>query len=246
MASREALFSEDELAAMEGGAKEEALTGKARVKAEKEYARFLPGEFEQDPFGYFEEVGVNVKENSKQDFSEKHLASLEKVKDFPNWVDEAGNEIEVVGKKIRVDKSEVGKSGDPFYEYRVIKMVRELGLPGPVPIAKAAKGEDHLIVMERLQGYRTMSPDRERLRQESVTDEDYDDLVKQIMEKLEEMKQRYAEAGIVRAWKPKDMIYDIDTKKKKIVGVTPTDWERTHIDMDKYNAALERVNSERK
>ena len=54
----------------------------------------------------------------------------------------------------------------------------------------------------------------------------------------------YGTQGIIRKWKLKDMVLDVDFESKKVVGITPTDWERTKINSNKleeYKKLLNRL-----
>lgn len=44
---------------------------------------------------------------------------------------------------------------------------------------------------------------------------------------MEQLKKKFEEAGIIRTWKLKDMVFDIDIENKTIRSIVPTDWERT-------------------
>ena len=43
------------------------------------------------------------------------------------------------------------------------------------------------------------------------------------------MKSLFEQSGVVRGWKLKDMVFQIDVENKKVISVVPTDWERTKI-----------------
>jgi chromosome segregation ATPase len=58
---------------------------------------------------------------------------------------------------------------------------------------------------------------------------------------LEEVFEEY---GIKRGWKEQDMVFDIDEQSKEIKKITPTDWERTKIDLEAYNKKKEEVTKE--
>lgn len=48
-------------------------------------------------------------------------------------------------------------------------------------------------------------------------------------QKMDELKARFDTAGVIREWKLKDMVIEVDVPNKKILSVVPTDWERTRI-----------------
>ena len=56
-----------------------------------------------------------------------------------------------------------------------------------------------------------------------------------------ELQQHFEEAGIIRSWKLKDMIFNIDIENKRINGIVPTDWERTKIDEKKLEKYRRRI-----
>ena len=47
----------------------------------------------------------------------------------------------------------------------------------------------------------------------------------------------YDSIGVHRNWKHKDMIFQVDISNKKLLGVIPTDWERTKIDREALEQA---------
>jgi hypothetical protein len=46
---------------------------------------------------------------------------------------------------------------------------------------------------------------------------------------MSELKTQFDTAGVVRSWKLKDMVFEVDVENKKIASMVPTDWERTRI-----------------
>lgn len=202
-----------------------------RVEIEPDFVDFAPQEFKDDPFRYFHSKGINVKETVKGD--------VDKVKDLPAWKSDSGEEIGVLGKQVAVEKAEIGKSGDPFYEYELMKKIRRLGLPCAKPIAKATQGNRHIIFMEKVEGFRTTTIDKKRLAEAGISEADLPGLVEQAKEMIAFWKTKFEAAGFFRAWRAKDMVYQIDPAQKKILGLVPTDWERTKFDKDIYAKALE-------
>lgn len=205
-----------------------------KIEIEESFRGFVPDEFENDPMGYFERKGENIKKGEIKYAEEDRIREDPTcVKDLPVWTDEKGAELRAVGKKVNITKGQVGRTGNPFYEYEVMKIVNELGLPCARPILKAEQEGEHLIIMERIPGTRWAEKDLLRLepqlKQEGYSDEDIEDLKKQAGKQMEEMKKKFAEAGITRKWKLKDMVFDIDIKNKRVRKITPTDWERTII-----------------
>lgn len=207
---------------------------KARIEIESNYEQFIPAEFRDDPVGYFEREGKNVKTGEiKYDKTGRVREDPTAVKDLPVWHDQAGNELHTVARRVNIEKGEIGKSGDPFYEYKILELLRDLRLPAAKPFAKAEQRSSHLIVMEKISGIRWSEKDALHLQERGYSDEDIEDLKRQAEEKMAELQRQFEEAGIMRGWKLKDMVFDIDVERKKVRQITPTDWERTKIDQQK-------------
>lgn len=202
----------------------------AQVEIESEFQSLVSDDFKHDPFLYFELHGINIKSGDiKYDEAGVIREDPTAVKDLPEWKNQQGFKINPVGKRVNIKKAMVGESGDPFYEYRIMKYVRSIGLPAARPIAKASRGEDHLIVMEKLSGIRWAEKDSLHLDEKGYTKEDIEKLMSDVNNMMNELRIRFEEAGIKRGWKLKDMVFDLDIENKKIRAITPTDWERTKI-----------------
>jgi hypothetical protein len=137
------------------------------------------------------------------------------------------------------DKHQIAQSGDPFHEYNVMKIAREFDLPCPRPVAKVEQAGDYLIVMERIEGMRWdetlpgLLADGQRLTWVGGIDK----LKEEAGPMMLKLQQDYEAVGLTRTWKLKDMIFDLDVENRKLNSVTPTDWERTCIDLDKVTHA---------
>lgn len=190
----------------------------------------VPAAFRADPFLYFQEEGRNIKQG---DIQYKDDGTIREdptaVKDLPHWKSSSGEIIGIVGKRVNVQKSQIAKTGYPFYEYRVMQYVRSLGLPAPTPIATASQGNNHLIVMERVPGFRVINDIGQQLKDLGYTDNDLHRLKQEAERLMHELEERFAQEGIERTWKLSDMVIDIDPLTKTIRSMTPTDWERTKI-----------------
>lgn len=216
---------------IESGPEEEP---KAKVEVEAGYEQFIPAEFRDDPVDYFEREGQNIKTGEiKYDEAGRVREDPTAVKDLPVWRDRTGEELDTVARRVNIEKGEIGKSGDPFYEYKILELLRELKLPAAQPVAKAEQGNSHLVVMEKIPGIRWSEKDALHLRENGYSDGDIENLKKQAEEQMTELQQRFEEAGIVRGWKLKDMVFDVDVEGKRIRKIMPTDWERTRIDQQK-------------
>ncbi len=211
-----------------------------QIKLENGFQDFPPEEFINDPVGYFEREGKNIKSGEiKYDEDGGIKEDPTAVKDLPEWHNAQDEQLHTVGKRVNVEKGEIGKSGDPFYEYKILETIRDINLPAPRPVAKAEQDETHLIVMERATGIRWWEVKSLRLKEQGYTDEDIKNLQNEAQRKMEELQSQFEEAGITRGWKLKDMVFDIDVENKRIVGMTPTDWERTKIDKERFEVVYE-------
>jgi len=215
---------------------------KAKVKVESGYEQFVPAEFRDDPIEYFEKEGKNVKSGEiKYDETGKVCEDPTAVKDLPLWRDQEGKELATVARRVNIEKGKVGKSGDPFYEYKILELVRELGLPAANPVAKAESDGNHIIVTEKIPGVRWSEKDALHLRERGYSGEDIENLKRQAEEQMAELQRQFDEVGIMRGWKLKDMVFDIDVAGKKIRKITPTDWERTKVDREKVEEYRRRL-----
>lgn len=218
------------------------LEPKARIEVESGYNSFVPKEFKQNPIDYFERMGRNIKPGEiKRDESGKVREDPTAVKEFPVWSDTDGNELRTIGKRVNLDKGKVGEFGDPFYEYKIMGTVNSVGLPAPKPVAKVEQKGAHLIIMERVEGAGWYEKDALKLKEGGYNDEDIEDLKQQAEKQMDKLKKRFEEAGIIRSWKLKDMIFDIDIENKKIRNIVPTDWERTKIDQVRLNEYKKKI-----
>ncbi len=212
-----------------------------KIETEAQYASFIPQEFISDPVKYFEEHGKNIKSGEVR-FKEtgEIEEDLTAVKDLPVWVNEQGKELFTVGKKVNAEKSQVGKSGDVFYEYEIMKLATELGLPCPKPVSRVEHGGVHILIMEKVQGFRWTDSDVQKIKESGLTEEEIDQLKKQAEEMMNELRNKFEEVGIVRTWKLNDMIFELDIPNRVVVKITPVDWERTKIDQEKLRIAMEK------
>lgn len=87
----------------------------------------------------------------------------------------------------------------------------------------------HIIVMERIPGIRWSERDSLNLKENGYSDEDVTSLIAEAEQKMGELKIQFEKLGVIRGWKLKDMVFQIDVENKKIVSIVPTDWERTKI-----------------
>lgn len=222
----------------------EKQEGEARVESKPETESFVPEEFKNEPIKYFEDKGKNVKSGEIKHHEDGTVREdPTAVKDFPEWENPSGEKIKVVGKRVNAEKAQAGQTGDPFHEYKVMELVTEAGLPAPQPIAKAEQNNQYLFVMERATGIR-WNERIQVLRDGGMSEEDIENWQQKAREKMQALGDVFEEYGIKRGWKEQDMIFDIDEQTKEIKKITPTDWERTKIDLEVYNKKKEEVTEE--
>lgn len=215
------------------------------IEVESDFADFVPEAFKVNPIAYFEAEGRNIKSGEVR----YHVSgSIDEdptaVKDLPIWANTKGQTLAAVAKRVNIEKAQIRETADPFYEYRVMELAQELGLPAPRPIAKVEQSGAHLIVMERISGLRWVHNDMKYIRELGYSAEDLASLEVEANEMMSSLSRRYDEVGIIRSWKLRDMIFDIDIENKKLRSLTPVDWERTKLDFDKIAVARARLSRE--
>lgn len=201
-----------------------------KVEVEPGFVEFVPQEFIDDPAGYFEREGRNIKTGEIK-YNEDGMVREDPtaVKDLPVWKNAEGTEIQTVGRRVNIKKGVAVESGDPFYEYKILEQLAQMGLPAAKPIAKAEQAGTYIIVMERIPGIRWSERDSLNLRERGYSDEDITALITEAEQKMNELKTQFDEMGVLRGWKLKDMVFQVDVENKKITSMVPTDWERTKI-----------------
>jgi len=218
---------------------------KTKIAIASGFEGFVPDEFKQNPIDYFENNGQNIKSGDiKRDETGRVREDPTAVKELPVWTDAGGQVLWTIGKKVNIEKGKIGESGDPFYEYKIMEAVRSADLPASRPIAKVKQQGQYLIVMEKIQGIGWHGENLLKFKEKGYSDEDVENLEKQAETMMLELQQRFEEAGIIRGWKLKDMIYDIDIENKRIKGVIPIDWERTKINIQKLEEYRRRIKAQ--
>lgn len=212
----------------------ETFSPKSEIVVEPDFADFLPQEFKANPIAYFEEKGVNIK-SGEPTYNELGVIDEDPtaVKDLPVWTNSEGQTLACVAKRVNTDKAQIKKTADPFYEYKVMEIIQELGLPAPRPIVKVEQSGVHMIVMERVPGLRWVNNDIKILKEKGYSAEDLASLETEAQEMMLSLSKRYEDVGIIRKWKLRDMIFDVDVENKKLRSLTPVDWERTKLDLGK-------------
>lgn len=223
-----------------------------KIEVNRAYENFLPQTFKEDPGAYFNEHGKQVKPGEITTYNEKGqiLENPDSVKDFPAWTDSENNELVTVCKRINTERGETKKAQDPFYEYKILELLQELNLPAAKPIAKIEQNETCFIVMEKIPGLRWNEVNTLRNVELGFSEDDFKNLKIQVSEEMDRLKDIFSKAGIMRqpvaemglsSWEMKDMVFDINLKNKKLLKITPTDWEITTIDEEKVEAYKKRM-----
>jgi len=135
-----------------------------------------------------------------------------------------GTEIPVVSKRVSLTKVR----REPFEEFQILQRVQQEGLPGPKPIATIEARGNKYILMEKVEGIPLKKITPETL-QKYFGQSDVQSHIYTIKAKVEELKQRYAQSGIIREdWDPKDLIASYNSETQEWV-VTPVDFEKTKL-----------------
>lgn len=217
------------------------------VVIEEGYEDFIPEEFKDSPFEYIKNNGRRIKKGEVE-YKEDGLTVREDptaVLDLPPWKNSSGEVLDTVVKIVNPEKSQIAKSGNPFYEYDVMKIVKKLGFSSPALIAKIKQGDKFAFVMEKAKGYRLVGDDLEELK-ERLTQEEINVLKPQAENMMFDIQRKLEEFGIYRTVKLTDMIVDIvfsDSESPRIIGLTPIDWERTRIDEEILSSRIKNVHS---
>ena len=135
-----------------------------------------------------------------------------------------GTEIPVVSKRISLTKVR----REPFEEFQILQKVQQEGLPGPKPIATVEARGNRYILMEKVEGtpFKKITPET---LQKFLGQEDVRSHIDTIKTKVEELKQRYTQSGIIRKdWDPKDLIASYNSETQEWV-VIPVDFEKTKL-----------------
>lgn len=214
------------------------LAPSLKIEIEGHFSEFVPEDFKANPLGYFEEKGVNIK-SGEATYDELGVINEDPtaVKDLPAWTNSEGQILHSVAKRINIEKAQIKKTADPFYEYKVMEIAQELGLPAPRPVAKIEQSGVHMIVMERVSGLRWVNNDIKYIKEKGYSKEDLARLEAEANEMMLSLSKTYEDAGIIRSWKLRDIIFDVDIENKKLKSLTPVDWERTKLDFEKITEA---------
>ena len=98
-----------------------------KIEVEEYFTGYIPANFTVDPIGYIEREGKNIKNGDKKvDENDVTIEDPTAVKDLPVWKNEQGADLLTVAKIVNTNKAMVSKSGDPFYEYEVLKYLMSI------------------------------------------------------------------------------------------------------------------------
>lgn len=217
-----------------------------KVEIESNYQELVPAEFKNNPLGYFEQYGQPIKSGRSVTYDSKGQVKEDPfaVRDLPVWIGKDGQKIEVVAKMVNLKKGIIAEKQQPFYEYDLMKLLKELNLPSPEVVGKVKSKEGNLILMKKIPGFRLVGEDKKYLLS-ILSEDDIENLRQELEMKMAELKARFEKAGIERDWKISDMVVDIDLQAKTIKSIIPTDWERTKVDYSKIKAYKEQLNDRR-
>jgi len=201
------------------------------IKAEPQFSEFIPAEFISNPIEYFETYGTNMKDGEVlKDENGTVREDPTAVKELPEWFDGRGEKLAVVAKKVNNEKGKIRKFGDPLYEYKIMKIVLEAGLPAAEPIVAVNSEAGSLIVMKKLSGVGGHERGMNELRARGFSEEEVMNIKMQAEVIMDELSEKFEVEGIKRNWDLKDMVIEIDFPNKKVIRVTPVDWEKTKIE----------------
>lgn len=195
---------------------------KIDLEIETGFENFVPLEFKQDPFGYFERTGKEIRKDEKVE-----------VRNMPVWHNEKGEKLKTVAKNIITSSDKKGSAKDSLFEYKIIRLAHSLGLPAPNAVTKAENKDKHLMVVEEPSGFRWK--DREEFfREYNLNDEEVKDIKKQAGEEIKNLREIFKNAGIAKDWKMEDLVFDVDFNNRKINNVTPLNFEKSKINWDRF------------
>lgn len=211
------------------------------IDSKLEFSEFVPDDFKNHPFEYFEQKGVNIKSGEIKyketgEISDDPTA----VKELPEWKNSTGNTLNVIAKRVNIEKSQVRHSGDPFYEYHIMELANELDLPCVEPIAKIESEGQFMFLTKKTNGITRLDDYIKHLQENGWSQGDILSIKNQAEEMMNKIKEQYDAVGIMRKWELKDMVCNIDFEKKSIISATPTDFEKTKIDHPKFFEAREK------
>jgi hypothetical protein len=202
------------------------------LDVEASVAQFLPLDFVADPMEYFNQRGTRVRRGTAVTYNAAGRIDDDPnaVRDFPVWSNPRGEQLRVVGKRVNTKKSMVRRSANPFYEYRVMHLVRELGFVTARPLATVAQRGSYFFVAERVEGFRWVQrrkagldkTERARIRAEAEA-------------LMAPLQAAFEDVGIRRPWHVKDMIIKLDSGTRSVRAIVPIDWEETRLDFGKLS-----------
>lgn len=202
------------------------------LEVEASAAPFLPLDFVADPMRYFDQRGTRVRRGTVVTYNAAGRIDDDPnaVRDFPVWSNPRGEELRVVGKRVNTKKSMVRRSANPFYEYRVMHLVRELGFVTARPLATLAQRGSYFFVTERVEGFRWV-----QRRKAGLDKAECARIHAEAEALMAPLQAALADAGIRRPWHVKDMIMKLDADTRSVRAIVPVDWEETRLDFGKLS-----------
>lgn len=230
---------------IEGGPNLEKQENKPELHIESRYDDFLPKDFGDNPQKYIEDRGENIKSGEVKYHENGRVREDPTASKFlPEWQNSQGEVIQSVSKKVNLEKvrtrTETGgeKFEDPLLEYKMMSLCQILDLPSAKPIGFVEQDNDLYTLMERVKGYTWTKRDKEVLGKFGLTAEDQEPIQRQIEDQMSELKEKLEEFGIYRKWKHKDMVFELNVENKVVTNITPVDWERSHLDLEKLKQRI--------
>ena len=200
-----------------------------RIELEADCRGYPPPQFIADPMRYFETEGRAVRHG---DLVFDEFGAIEDdpaaVRDFPPWRNAQDQPLQVVCKRVNLLKSDVRRTRDPYYEYRVLHLARCLGLPTARPIARLVHRGCFFILTERVSGLRWVQ------RRSAGIDESRSGKIREQAEALlAQLEATALAAGLRRRWHVKDTVIQLDEAMQTVLAVVALDWERVKLDFER-------------
>ncbi len=204
----------------------------ASLQIRAEFKQKVPDEFKEDPFGVFERDGESIRPGEIQRDEGGNITDDPTATRLMDWGYKPDNTVyRVVGKMVNTSKTP-GLIANPFHEYEIMELAEEFGLPCARPIAKITKGNQHLIVMEYVEGFNAWTDRLSLLTGAGFTLPQIDQLKTDADFMRQQVADAYEAVGIhnpLYAWKDENWVYQVDFTSKKLTKCIPVDWERAEI-----------------
>lgn len=188
-----------------------------------EYRGFIPSDFQKDPEKYINKNGENIK-SGEIEFHENGSIKEDPTaaKFLPRWINESGDCLDVVSKKVNLEKNytktrfDVRRTIDPLLEYKMMYLCKILNLPTANPIGYTMQANDTYIIMERVNGFTWTKKDFQKLNDQGLFSGGKELIRNQIEIMMSELNEVFEKFGIYRNWKREDMIFNYDVSNNQI------------------------------